>query len=276
MTKKNNQPEEKLPILKCFGVSSDTFDKEEIDYYLEEFKYDFETVTNYFKGKQRDFIYPKEAAFLIALLYHDTFKGEDSITELFVESKDSTPDPKVEELKRNYAYLIKQLKDDNKLNFSLFLWTVFKTFHFFRDKSKYSTYKQNSFIILKQMLELTRILNNGPTSYAIEDIACNSDDTCYIDATCRYLLDDLINAIMGEFPSRTYKPMIFLGYNLHYPGGCCQLIIEMQSFYKFIGGITNYDYWICGDGEYGKEFFFKKIHVKRDYQKLIGEVFNEN
>lgn len=277
MIKKNNIPKEKVPSLKRFGFSYDLFDEDELDYNLEELKEDFEIATNYFKDKQRNFIYPKEAELLTALLYRDVVTGEDLVKGLFVESSEEEADPKVEELNRNFTYLISRLKENNKFNLSLFLWTFFKTFHYFSNKSKYSTYKQNSFILIKSILELEQALINSGSSYTFEDITCsNGGDISYITETCVHLIDDLICSIMGEFPSRTYKPMIFIGYNLHYPAGCCQMVIEMQSFYKFIRGITDYDFWISGTPDYGKELFFKKLHLRWDYKKLLSEVFNEN
>ena len=277
MTKRNNVPKEKIPCLKSLRFNYYLFNEDELDYNLEELKEDFEIATNYFKGKQRDFIYPKEAELLIALIYRDVVTGEDSINDLFIESPKEETDSKVEELNRNLTYLINRLKENNKFNLSLFLWTIFKTFHYFSNKSKYSTYKQNSFVLIKSIIELDRALIHHDSSYTFDDIAhSDAGDIYYITGTCVHLIDDLMCSIAGEFPSRTYKPMIFIGYNLHYPAGCCQMVIEMQSFYKFIRGITDYDFWITGDSDYGKEVFFKKLHLRWDYKKLLSEVFNEN
>ena len=271
MIKAKQPTKEELPKLETFFLHYASYD--DAGYYCYEIKEDIEKAKAYFEGKNRSYVFPSELEALIALLYYQKV-DENNITDvLFSDVKEKKDDPVLDELNRNYSYLYTQIKEKHQLNFSLYLWTIYKTYWYFREKNENDVIEKPSFSLLNHLLDLCFLVFNY-VEINKANKCTDKESVSFAREVCSLMSNDLLQTIINRFPTY-YDPIImFVGYGCHIPAGCCDLTVNMKSFDKFIKEINNYDYW--SDYQLKGDEMIDKLGIEMDYDKLEKEVFTND
>lgn len=252
-----------------FFPTLDMYDNYEKDYYFHTYQKQYEEVISYFKNQgKRDFIYVWDLENLLLAYYVEKLLGNEYINSFFTYGEH---DYSIEliELKRNILYLSNNLRKNKKLNLSLYLWTIYKLYWYFRKRFNTFIIYKEEFTLLKHFFEIVFFLNNHKV-FALDDAPQSYKGTDFINGVCSILSNDLICTLLNNFPTYYSTNIIFLGYGLHTPAGCSALTTDMSSFDSFINGIGDYDYWL---GFNFGSALLEKYQIEKDYEKLITTIF---
>lgn len=258
---------DELPVV---NSSFHPFAYDDPDYFGSELTEDVKKSIDFFSKNKRNFIYTWETGYLALILYYEQTRKTKVIKSLFTRAKNNK-DLELDELKCNFAYLNKQLKKEHKFNLSLFLWTIYKTYHYFRKKDFSFVIDKKSFSLMDYLFKFAFLFFNKVKFDLIDDML-NSEEKWFVRHMCGLLSNDLINTIINCFPDYYFTNIMFLGYGCHIPAGCSDLDTSMDTFDSFLKGICDYDYWFDGD-IVGEDFLLSKLKIKKNYDKLKKEVF---
>lgn len=221
---------------------------------------DVEVSKEYFEKEKKNFVYTWELQYLVPLLYYEKLKGVKLIDSLF-----SSSDKENEEVKRlheSFEYVFKHVKEDKKLPLSLFLSTIYDTYHHFFELDSSFVIGRENFILISDILESGFLFFNYP-EYEVEESSLTDYEKRFISQMCGLLSNDMVNTIMRCFPDYYSDEIMFLGYGCYTPAGCSDLTTSMKTFEEFIKGICDYDFW-CDDKDVnGEDILLKKLHLKK-------------
>ena len=226
---------------------------------------------DYFAKNKRNYIYVWETGYLALLLYYEQTRKVHIVNSLFSRAN-KYKDTELDELKRNCIYLNKQLKKEHKLNLSLFLWTIYQTYHYFRKNDSSYIIDKPCFSLINYLFKFAFLFFNG-IKFDLVESKLTSEEKWFVRHVCGLLSNDLINTIIKCFPDYYFTNIMFLGYGCHIPGGCSDLDTSMDTFDSFLKGICDYDYWFDGD-VVGDDFLLSKVRINKNYDKLKKEVFS--
>ena len=260
--------EDKPPEMKCF---LHPYAYDDPGYFSKDILDDVNTSKEYFLTKKRDYVFTWELECLVPILYYDKLNKTNITNSLFGKSYKSD-DKEFNELKQNFKYITKHIKKEEKLNLSLFLWTVFKTYLYFQGKDGEFVIDRASMSLIEYLLDFGFLFFNG-VDFALEKQSISDLEKGFIRHMCGLLSNDLIHTIINCFPDYYSTDIMFLGYGCHIPAGCSDLTTSMSSFESFIKGICDYDYWY-DDDIMGEDFLLNKLNIEKDYNKLRKEVSN--
>ena len=260
-----------LPKLN-FSPSLTMYEDDESDYYLDVYKKEYEDTIEYFKKQElREYIYIWELDNLLLAYYYETLLNNNYVNSFFTYGEPDLP-KEFKELKRNIIYLNNDLRKNKKLNFSLYLWTIYKLYWYFRNIFNRFIIFYDEFVLFKYLFEMTAFFNSYK-EFTLVDSPKTYKGEEFIKGICSILSNDFICTLMNQFPTYYSDNIIFLGYGLHIPAGCSDLTTEMSSFDSFIKGISDYDYWLeVDDGS----SLLDKYQIEKDYDKLITTIFGGN
>ena len=190
---------------------------------------------------------------------------------IFLRSSNVTNQELIE-LKRNFAFIKKTLQKEKKLCFSLFLWSIYKTYHYFKKLNEERVIDKASFSLLRYLLDFGFLFFNR-LEFEIVEQPISEVEKWFVQHVCGLLSNDLIRTIISEFPEYYSEDNMFLGYGCYIPGGCSALSTSFHSFNSFLNGITDYDFWFDEDIN-GKDFLLSKLNINKNYEALVKEVFN--
>ena len=234
--------------------------------YLED---DFNKVYSYFKNKKEDDIYKWDLECVTFLLFYDQVCQTSYCNELFGNYKELKKSKKCEEYNSNYDKLFKGL-ENNTFSFNLFLWTIFKTYHYFYNKNSELIIDKSDLVLIDKLITLGVIVfSNRSKKWTIKENP-KLKETDFIFGLSQLVCLDMIHTIYKDFPDYYDTCIMFLGYGLYIPGGCSALSTSMKNFDKFVDGITNYDFWLECEGPE----IFEKMNIEYDYEKVLKD--NQN
>ena len=239
-------------------------------YFAENIERDIKVATRYFLKKKRNFIFTKEAKCLIPILYYEKLHKVNITKSLFSRSSNIT-NPEFIELKRNFNFIYKQVKQEKKLNFSLFLWSIYKTYHYFKKLNNERIIDKASFSLIRYLLDFGFLFFNH-YEFEITEQPIEKVEMWFVRHVCALLSNDLIRTIVSGFPDYYSTNIMFLGYGGYIPAGCSSLDTSMNTFDSFLKGITDYDFWFDEELD-GKDFLLFKLRINKNYETLTKEVF---
>lgn len=238
------------------------FGGEVID-YIED---DFENVLKYFGNKKEKDVYKWELDYATFLLFYDQVCQTSYAIEFFGNYKELEKTKECEEYVNNCDKLIKDL-NNNTFSFNLLLWTVFKIYHYLRDKNSEFIVNKSDLVLIDRLitLSLKTVRKDWNKRTIKENKTLDEDEKYFIFSLSQLLCLDLLHTIYNGFPDYYDTCIMFLGYGLHIPAGCSDLDASMKSFERYVNGITNYDYWLELDGPE----VFEKMNIKHDYKEVL-------
>lgn len=239
------------------------------NYFVSELAEDVKKSKDYFAKNKRNYIYTWETGYLALLLYYEQTRKVHIINSLFSRANKYN-DTELDELKRNCTYLNKQLKKEHKLNLSLFLWTIYQAYHYFRKKDSSFVIDKPCFSLINYLFKFAFLFFNG-IKFDLVEGKLTSEEKWFVRHVCGLLSNDLINTIINCFPDYYSNYIMLLGYGCYTPAGCSSLETSMYTFEDFLKGICNYDFWFDEDVK-GKNFLLEKLTINKDYEKLIKEI----
>lgn len=258
-----------IPELENFYLS-DTVYANDDDYY-EELSEDAERAMDYFKEQNRNYVFSWELEHLVLVLFGLKITGE-SLDSIIPGPMEDNEDHELNRIKRDFAYLLNELEEENELDISLFLWSIYNTYHYFYKKDNEFFFEKPSFALINYLLDICLYFFRGARITLVDNE--NTDTNIYFfERMCGLLSNDLIHAIMDNFPNYYDDMIIFLGNGCYQPAGTSALTTCLKSFDSFVNGIKDYDLWI-EPGESGEEII-SKLNIEKDYDKLEKQLFGE-
>ena len=257
---------DELPKMECF---LHPYAYDDPSYFGESIKKDVDAAVKYFLSNKKNYVFTWETECLVPIFYYEKLHKTDIESTVF-NGPSTSDDPELNELKSNCEYLIKQLKANKKLNLSLFLWTIYKTYHYFLKKDSNFVIERPSFCLIKYLLDCGFLFFNNVKFDLIEDDISDCEKG-FVRHMCGLLSNDLIHTIINCFPDYYSTNIMFLGYGCHIPGGCSDLTTSMTSFDRFVFGIGDYDYWFDEEIS-GEEFLMSKLKIEKNYEKCKKEM----
>lgn len=242
----------------------------------------------WFDDNKRDFIYPWEIKLIFPDLWikriYKNISYASSSEPYGTLSKDG--DPVLLELENNYKYISEMLKTKNEMDFSLLLWTVYKSYHYFRNLSYENVIPKRSLCLFDCIVDLEKQLNDNPRDFGYVERPTRFYGDWYIIEVSTQLVYDLLSCIYNNFPSYYYEAPLFLGESLIQPAGGSEGCADMSHFESFLSHLNEYSMWFWHalklEDNNGvtiehtpddlRYFLTDKIKVERDYEKLKEKV----
>lgn len=240
-------------------------------YFAKDIERDVIKATKYFLKNKRNYICIKEASCLVPILYYEKVHKVNISKSLFTRSINIT-NPELLELKRNFSYILKRLRKEKKFEFSLYLWSIYKTYYYFKKLNKEHVIDKASFSLIKYLLDFAFLFFNH-IDFKIAEQPVIDVEKWFIRHVSALLAHDLINTIINGFPDYYSTNIMFLAHGCYIPAGCSSLTTSMNTFDSFLKGITDYDFWFDEDID-AKELLLSKLNINKDYDELIKKVFN--
>lgn len=240
------------------------FGGEVID-YIED---DFDNVLKYFGNKKEKDVYKWELDYATFLLFYNQVCQTSYAIEFLGNYKELEKTKECEEYVNNCDKLIKDL-NNNTFSFNLLLWTVFKIYHYLRDKNSEFMVNKSDLVLIDRPITLSlKIVRKDWDKRTIkENKTLDEDEKNFIFSLSQLLCLDLLHTICNGFLDYYDTCIMFLGYGLHIPAGCSDLDASMKSFERYVNGITNYDYWLELDGPE----VFEKMNINHDYKEVLTD-----
>lgn len=257
----------KLPYMTC---DLHPYAYDDPTYFAENIERDVKKATKYFLNKKRNYIFTKEVKCLVPILYYEKLHKVNITKSLFSRSSNIS-DPELIELKSNFGFILKRLKKEKKFDFSLFLWSIYKTYYYFKKLNSEGVIDKTSFSLINYLLDFGFYFFNR-SEFEIVEQPISDVEMWFIRHTCGLLSNDLIRTIISGFPDYYSTNIMFLGYGGYIPAGCSSLTTSMNTFDSFLKGITDYDFWFDEEID-AKDFLFIKLNLNKNYEELVKEVF---
>lgn len=238
------------------------------DEVIDNIEDDFDNVLKYFGNKKEKDVYKWELDYATFLLFYDQVCQTSYAIEFFDNYKELEKTKECEEYVNNCDKLIKDL-NNNTFSFNLLLWTVFKIYHYLRDKNSEFMVNKSDLVLIDRLITLslkTVQIDWGKRTIK-ENKTLDEHEKYFIFSLSQLLCLDLLHTIYNGFPDYYDTCIMFLGYGLHIPAGCSDLDASMKSFERYVNGITNYDYWLELDGPE----VFEKMNIKDDYKEVLTD-----
>ena len=233
---------------------------------------DFENVLKYFGNKKEKDVYKWEFKYARFLLFYDQVCQTSYAIEFFGNYKELEKTKECEEYVNNCDKLIKDLKN-NTFSFNLLLWTVFKIYHYFRNKNSEFIVDKSDLVLIDRLITISfKIVKKDLDKITIkESKILDENEKDFIFSLSQLLCLDLLHTINIGFPDYYDTCIMFLGCGLHIPAGCSDLYASMKSFEGYVNGITNYDYWLDWLEPDGGPEVFEKMNIKHDYKDVLTD-----
>ena len=235
----------------------------------------YEEAVSYFKTKKRGFVYSWELKFLLPILQMENIEERDIVNDLFPDSSEEAGDPEAKELEENFRFVLTEFENKKKLHLSLYLWTFYKTYHLLRKLDTDFIFPRYTFPLIKALLKVAESFYwSMPYDWDLVDKVKKPlprGDDCFLALACSESASDLIYTIVRCFPGYYSRVIMYLGWDLHTPGGCESLTADMTTFEGFLNDIGDYDFWVDEFTD-GKKVLEKKVKIKKKYEEARKKV----
>ena len=227
---------------------------------------DLNNVLNYFNNKKEKDIYTWEIDYISFLLFHDQLCHTSYVKEIFGDYKNIDRNQECDEYVRNCNQILIDM-ENNIFDFNLLVWTIYKIYHYFRNKNLSFIVNKGDFILIDKLISLgfITVLVDWDKSIVKENKELDENERVFILNASQLLCLDLIHTINRGFPNYYSNCIMFLGYNLYEPAGCSSLNAKMENFDMYIEGIKDYDYWLDASGDE----VFEKLDLSYDYDEIV-------
>ena len=254
---KDDMPEMNIGISDCSYIEREEF--------VCETKDEVKEIQEYFKDKKRNFIYVWEVEYLIFVLFADKVNNSGITNSLFGEPA-PIEDRELKELNDNFDIVIKKLTEEHKLYLSLYLWSIYKTYHYFFKKSRELIYDRADFSLIDKLLESAFTFFQS-LKFNVEEAKLKLGYRQFAQHICGLLAHDLLSTLISDFPDYYDKTIMFLGSGCYHPAGCSSLTTSMKTFDGFLEGIGDYNFWF-DENINGTNAVLNKFNINKDYDSL--------